>query len=83
MPKVTMPGGDETFIVSPEEALVIARALIVANQKFREELDKISLTPDVSEFIKIAAAQQYNEVSEPTTRLHMALAEHFPALRQP
>lgn len=77
-----MPGGDKAFIVSPEEALVLARALIIANTKFREEYDKIAFTPDVSEFLKLAAGEQYNAISEPSTRLHMALAEHFPALRQ-
>lgn len=83
MPEVENDQGMTEYVLDSEEALTIARALIVANQMFRTELDKISLTPDVSEFLKIAAAEQYNAVSEPTTKLHMALAEHFPELRQP
>jgi acyl dehydratase len=68
--------------ITEKHAQVIARALIVANKKFAEEFEKIANTPDVSNFIVEAAHNQYQELTNDMTRLHMELADAFPVLRQ-
>lgn len=70
------------YELSEEEAMTVARALAAYNTVLLGEYEKIYNTPDVSAFIVEAARQQYNELSEAGTKLHTALAEVFPSLRQ-
>lgn len=71
-----------TYELSEEEAMTVVRALITYNSVLLSEYEKIYNTPDVSTFLVEAARNQYNELSEAGTKLHTALAEVFPSLRQ-
>lgn len=72
------------YYLDETEAVVVARSLIHFNRYLLGEFEKIARSGDeVSDLIKEAARKQYQELSEPVTLLHMALAEKFPSLRQP
>jgi hypothetical protein len=65
-----------------DDAKTIVIALNVYNQKLVEEYHKIQNTPNVSEFVAAAAHQQYQDLTESGTKLHVRLAQEFPELTQ-
>lgn len=69
------------YSINEAEAKVIARAFVQYNNYLVEQYHKVANTPDVSDFIKEAAGQQYQVLSQDATKLHLALAEAFPELR--
>lgn len=71
-----------TYELTEDEAITVARALATYNTMLLDEYEKIQNTPDVSAFLVEAARNQYNELSEAGTKLHVALADAFPRLRQ-
>lgn len=73
-----------TYELSEEEAVTVARALNCYNTFLLSEYEKIAdgNGAEVSLFIVEAARNQYNELSEAGTKLHVALADAFPRLRQ-
>ena len=72
------------YYLSEEEAKVVGRALGYFVKYLHGEFEKIARPDvDVSDLLKEAARAQYQELVTPVTVLHTALAEAFPALRQP
>lgn len=67
--------------ISEEDAKVIARALAYVNNTQAGELDRIMQSGE-SAYLKEAAVNKYHSDTEEMTKLHMRLAEAFPALRQ-
>lgn len=64
-----------------EDARTIAMALISHNQKLVAEYEKIAYAGEnVSEFIKQAAIDSYNEMTKAGSELHTRLAQAFPEL---
>lgn len=63
------------------QAFTVTRALAVANKYLADEAAKIGES-ESSEFIKAVAYENYNKVTEEFTKLHLSLAEAFPALTQ-
>ena len=76
-----MSADESSVIMSLEEAKVISRALVFVNNKNVGELERI-LHSDESDYLKEAAQKKYQEDTAAMTKLHMALAEIFPELRQ-
>jgi len=71
------------MVIDLEQAKTIAVALTVYNKKLVEEFEKIAYAgDDVSEFIKEAAHNRYQELTEAGTKLHVELAQNFPELTQ-
>lgn len=73
--------GETPVLIADVEAKNMARALAFVNSKLAGELQRI-LQSDESEYLKEAAAKQYNEDTEAFTKLHTDLATIFPELRQ-
>lgn len=69
--------------LNEDEAKTAALALIHFNNYLVGEYEKIASSEGVSDLIVNAARNQYNEISEKVTKLHLALADTFPVLRQP
>lgn len=72
---------ESSVLMTADEAKVISRALIYVNNKNAGELDRI-LRSDESDYLKEAASQKYQEDTAAMTKVHIALAEIFPELRQ-
>ena len=66
--------GGTPVMMTEDDAKVLSRALVLLNQRYAEEYDKIGNTPNVSELIQGAAFKHYNEMTEAGSKLHMALA---------
>lgn len=80
---VTVVGHGTSYALSEEEATTVARALIHFNNYLVGEFHKMHGDENVSDLIKEAARNQYNELTRAGTELHLKLAETFPSLRQP
>lgn len=72
-----------THELNEDDAKTVALALIHFNNYLVGEYEKIAGGENVSEFIVNAARNQYNEIAEKVSKLHVALSETFPVLRQP
>lgn len=72
---------ESAVIISLNEAKVISRALVFVNNKNVGELERI-LNSNESDYLKEAAQKKYQEDSTAMTKVHIALAEIFPELRQ-
>lgn len=79
---VTTVGHGTSYSLNEEEATTVARALIHFNNYLVGEFQKMTGDENVSDLIKVAARDQYNELTRAGTELHMKLAETFPRLRQ-
>lgn len=74
----------DTYPLTEDEAKIIARALIHMNNYLVGEYEKIATADgSVSDLLKEAARQQYNELSSELSKVHVSLAQHFPSLTQP
>ena len=73
--------GETPVLMTLDEARLIARAFIVVNQKYANEVDRI-LASEESEYLKQAAMKQYQTDTEAYTKLHVKMAEVFPELTQ-
>lgn len=74
--------GETAVVLTLEEAMLVARAFIVVNKFATDEAAKIMNDENASVYLKQAANEQYQNEMEGYTKLHMALAEIFPELRQ-
>lgn len=73
---------EHVYNLFEEEAQTVARALIHFNNYLLGEYNKITGKEEVSDFVKNAALQEYQTLTQEGTQLHMRLAEAFPSLRQ-
>jgi hypothetical protein len=77
---------EEEYTLNAIEAITIAKALIHYNNHLLAEYNKIidnfGGQEDASEFIRKAAVDEYQMLSQPATEIHIKLAEAFLALRQ-
>lgn len=74
----------DTFDLTEENAVIVQRALVHFSNYLSGEFQKIATSGEnVSDLLKEAARQQYNELIQPVSELHIALVEKFPRLGQP
>lgn len=73
----------ESFELSEDEAVIVQRAMVHFSNYLAGEFQKIATSGDsVSDLIKEAARNQYNELIQPVSELHIRLVNHFPRLKQ-
>jgi hypothetical protein len=70
------------YALFEDDARVVARALIHYNNYLLGEFNKISDREEVSDLVKEAALEKYQERQTENTMLHVRLAETFESLRQ-